>query len=373
MSHPENRTSVYADHFPPGFQYRFSTSSARIQAGWTALRQGIWNRTAATHLERLLEQVRPDVAHLHHVHRHLTPSILEPLERHRIPIVWTVHDYELICPTAHLFRAGVPCEACLEHGYAQAIRHRCKGGSLAASLLVAGEKAWHRSLHLWSRVHRFIAPSHFLQQKLIRAGVASDHITFNANFLAVRQSPGPIPRSGPILFVGRLAKEKGIGTLLEAARLGLPAPVVIVGDGPQRGELEARASDLVAAGKVHFLGALSSSQVREQRARCRVVVVPSEWYENAPYAVLEGFEAGRPVVASRIGGIPEQVQQERTGLLVGPGVADELARAVTRLLDDPDLSAQLSSQAYQRLIEKYSPATYLKTLRKIYGEVLASG
>jgi len=363
MRHPDNDPSVWERRFPSWVDFRQTEDP--VARGRAALRM-LWSAEAARACRRLIADARPDIAHIQHVHRHLTPSVLRPLRRAGVPIVWTVHDYELICPSAHLFAQGAVCERCADGRYHHALETRCKWGSTSASLAVAVEKTLHRALGVWSMVDRFLCPSAHLARTLVRFGVPADRVEHLENCLDTGdRAPGREPGEG-WLYAGRLTEEKGVQVAIAAARKLPGHPFYICGDGPMRSTLERQAADLPW---VHFLGQRPRAELAQRLATVRAVVVPSLWPENFPYAVLEAQAAARAVVASDIGGIPEQITHGRDGLLVPPGDADALARTVARLLSDPDRAQRIGAAGRVRVETRLRPDEHLRRLRRVYAEV----
>ncbi|RME26871.1 MAG: glycosyltransferase [Deltaproteobacteria bacterium] len=363
MRHPDNDPSIWARHFPSWVDLRANDDP--VARGRAALRM-LWSAEAARACRRLVSEARPDIAHIQHVHRHLTPSVLRPLRRAGVPVVWTVHDYELICPSAHLYARGAACERCADGRYRHAVETRCKWGSRGASLAVAAEKRLHRWLGVWAMVDRFLCPSAHLARTLVRFGVPADRVQHLENFLDLtHRPPGDSPGEG-WLYAGRLSEEKGVQVAIEAARRLPGVPLYIYGDGPMRNTLERQAADLPW---VRFLGHRPRPELAARLAAVRAVVVPSLWPENFPYAVLEAQAAARAVVASDIGGIPEQITHGRDGLLFPPGDAEALARAVRHLLTDPARARQLGAAARTRVESRLQPADHLRRLRRVYAEV----
>ena len=361
MRHPDNEPSEWEGRFVSWIDIREAPFPAQRLA---LLGRMFWSREAARAARDLIAELQPDVAHLQHIHRHITPSVLDPLNSAGIPVVWTVHDYELICPQGHLFTAGAPCERCKGHNYLEAIRHRCKWGELGASVAAAFEKELHQRRGVWERVDRFLCPSAFLANRLVDFGVPAERVVHQPNFL----DPADHPRSTGVgegwLYAGRLAPEKGVDLLLEVARR-LPARhrLWICGTGPLEATLKARAADLP---QIRFLGHLPPNALAELIRRVRVVAVPSIWYENFPYAVLEAQSAARAVIASDIGGIPEQIDSGVDGLLAPPGQAGAWAEAVGRLLDDPNLAASMGERGAERVRARLAPADHLRAIESIY-------
>jgi glycosyltransferase involved in cell wall biosynthesis len=303
----------------------------------------IWNREAARHLEALLREVRPDVAHLHNIYHHLSPSILPVLRRHGIPVVMTLHDLRLLCPAIHMLRRGQVCERCRGGRFWEAVAGRCVKDSLAASALAALETAHQWQRRLYSRtVSRFLCPSAFYAAKYREWGYPAGSLQHLPNFVDTAQwDPALLPAAPAresYLFFGRLSREKGLTTLLEAqsrwerdAAAGGP-PVLrleIAGTGPAEADLRRHADELSLT-TVTFHGGLGPDDLRAALARARFSVLPSEWYENGPMAALESLAAGVPLVGTAIGGIPEMIEDGVTGVIAPPRDPAGLLAALRR-------------------------------------------
>ncbi len=363
MRHPENDPDPWERRFVSWVDMRRAQGAA--QQLHRASRM-FWSREASRACEQLIADVKPDVAHLQHIHRHITPSVLDPLQAAGVPVVWTVHDYELVCPEGHLFSQGAPCERCVGHNYAEAVRRRCKWGRLGPSIAAALEKELHRRKGVWERVDRFLCPSAFLAETLVRFGVPADRVQHRPNFIDCSLHPeSPAPGEG-VLYAGRLSTEKGIEVALDAARQLPDHPFLIAGTGPLERALKDQAADL---SHVRFLGHIPPTHLARIIRGVRAVVVPSRWYENFPYAVLEAQAAGRAVIASAIGGIPEQITHDEDGLLVPPGDPAALRDALSRVLDDPDLARRLGSAAAKRVRHTLSPEDHRDAIVQVYREL----
>lgn len=360
MRHPDNLPSVWEARWPP----RLELLGAAREAQLARLPQAIWSRRAAKAMASLLRDVRPDVAHLHHVHRHLTPSVLAPLRAAGVPVVWTVHDYELICPNAHLYTRGAPCERCRGHRYQEAVRLACRREDPRQSLAVAVEKWVHAALGVWRRVDRFLCPSRFLLDRLRDFGLPADRLAHHPNFVYERPAADGVGEG--VLYAGRLTSEKGVEDLIRAARELPDVPFTVVGDGPLRAALTAQ-----APANVVFLGQVEPAAVPGLLGGARVVVVPSRWPENDPYAVLEAQMVGRPVVASAVGGIPEQIRDGVDGLLVPPASPGAMARALRGLVADPGRCAELGSRARDRVRNERSTMAWVGRLEDTYAGLVS--
>lgn len=367
MRHPDNEPSPWEARFPSWVEMRGAEGGlARARAALGL----VWSPEAAQAASAMAQELRPDVAHVQHLHRHLTPSVLSALRRQGVPIVWTVHDYELICPSGLLFTQGRPCERCMGHRYHHAVLNRCKWDGALPSLAVAVEKWVHHLAGVWDLVDRFLCPSLHLAQALVRFGVPAARVQHLPNFLDSDEVPtGTLPGDG-WLYAGRLAEEKGVHVALEAARRLPGHELTICGSGPMEAALRAQAADLPW---VRFLGQQPRQEVARLLRGVRAVVVPSLWPENYPYAVLEAQRASRAVVASDIGGIPEQIDHQRDGMLVPPGDSVALARAVGGLLDDPSRAQALGQAGRERVVRDRQPQDHLRAVLQVYAQVRSAG
>ena len=367
MRHPDNDPSPWESRFPSWVD---PWGAAGLQAQLRLLPRLIWSFEAATALKGVIRDTAPDLAHIHHVHRHLTPSVLTPLNAAGVPVLWTVHDAELVCPAGTLYSQGAPCERCLGGDLSHAVARRCKADALLPSVAVALEKRVHAALKVHDRVTAFLCPSRFMADVLLRAGLPSKKVFHIPNFLDPSGVVlGATPGEG-WLYAGRLAPEKGVDTLLEAAARLPGATLTVCGSGPLEGRLRAAAESMP---QIRLLGQVPRARLAALIAEARVVAVPSRWPENYPYAVLEAQAAGRAVVASRVGGIPEQIRSGVDGVLVPAGDPDALAGAVSALLADPDRAAALGAAGRARVLEAAAPAAHLQQLRSLYAAAMAAG
>ena len=329
----------------------------------------LYSNESRRHLDRMLDDWMPDVAHIHNIHGHISPSVLDSLVARGVPALWTLHDYRLLCPNTHFLSGERICEECRNHRYWRCVANRCKKGSVSASMVAALEAEVHRFLRIQSKVSVFIAPSEFLRSKFVEFGYPPEKIKRIRNFLPQPPVASRADGSGPAAFIGQLAPWKGVETAVRAVASLPGRRLTVVGDGPDRARLQAIAEQLGAAERVRFTGALDRSGVLHALSECAFVVAPSICYENCPYSVMEALAAGRPVVTSDIGGLPELVVDGQNGFTVAAGDSVSLARAMESLWEDGALLDRMSAEAV-RSSEGFGSDLYYRSLMEVYGSVL---
>jgi glycosyltransferase involved in cell wall biosynthesis len=371
MQHPENPPARFSHRFPTLVDLEPPPPSLVGKLRGAA--RVLWSTSAQRGMADVLREFAPDVVHLHNVYHQLSPSILQPVAEMGVPAVMTLHDYKLACPTYQMLDHGSPCEACLGGRLREAVRHRCKGGSLTASALCATELWLHRATGAYDPVQRFVAPSRFLLNKMIQAGVFPARLRWIPHFVdCARILPRTETGTG-IVYAGRLAPEKGVDTLIEAvARLGPGVVLNIAGDGPESPRLAALAERL-APGRIVFHGRLPKAELHALVRSAAVAAVPSRWYENQPMAVLEAQACGVPVVASDIGGLSELIEPGVSGALVPPGEPEALAEAAWPLLAQPSRGQAMGRAGRARVEAENSPAVHRRHIEAVYAEAALGG
>ena len=364
MEHPNNLPTPYAKHFVSRVEFR-GKRNPYTDLGRAA--RVIYSREARSKLARLLREEPVDVAHLHNIAHQLSPSILGPLAKAGVPIVQTMHDYKLVCPVYTFRSQGEVCERCKGGHYWNAALRRCNAGSWPLSLTSAAEAFVHRALKSYRRVHVFHCPSLFLMAKLMEHGVPRERLAFVPHFVD-SAAYAPTPGGGRYaLFAGRLSEEKGLFTLIEAHRLTPGLELVIAGDGPLRAALEARVTPEQRA-RLTFAGHLNGDDYDRAWAGAACLVLPSEWYEVRPMVIHEACARGKAVVTTRLGSMPEIVEEGVTGLLVPPGDAKALGAALVALVSDP-ARAEVMGRAGRAMVSAlYDPARHLAAMLDIYAQ-----
>ncbi len=323
-------------------------------------------------IRKILRDEKPDLVHAHNTFMMISPSIFEVCKQEGVPVLHTLHNYRLLCPAATFFRDGRVCEECSEHGLMRSISHGCYRESRAATAAVALMLQVHRTRGTWDDlVSGFIALTQFARDKFIERGLPAEKIYVKPNFVY----PDPGERSIPgnyALFAGRLSPEKGVSTLLAAwDHLHSPIPLVIVGDGPLRADLEAEAGRRNLQ-QVTFRGHLTTGETRAAMKQAAFLIVPSLWYEAFSLNIAEAFACGVPVICSRLGAMQENVSDRRTGLHFNAGDAEDLAAKVDWARTHSLELAAMGRKARREYERRFSPEVNYSQLMEIYEQTVGA-
>jgi len=340
-------------------------------------RQIFWNRQAAKKLEKLISEKKPDIAHLHNIFGHLSPSIIYTLKKYNIPIVVTLHDYKMFCPNYQFFSQDKICFDCLQRkNFRSCFSKKCVKNSRIKSLVGYLEGKWQRDiLKLTEKIDFFLAPSLYIKNKAIQAGVPVEKIVHLSHFVDVtsweaKLSSKQIDSPKYILYSGRLSQEKGVGLLIKSYlenQFKLTKwELRIMGDGPDRQKLEKLAK---GHKQIKFLGHKSGLELRQIISDAHLIVYPSLWPENSPYSIIEGQFLKKPVLAARIGGLPEMIKDQKTGLLFRPNDLIDLIRKINWVVNNLGKAKEIGRQAQKMVLDKYSPESHYQKLIKIYERI----
>ncbi len=368
MQHPKNQKYAFEHLFASRIDYGLATSVAQNLRNASSI---IYSTDARRRLSDLLDSHPVDIAHFHIIHHHLSPSVLMEARRRGIPTVMTAHDLKLACPSYKMMNDLGVCERCKGGRVWNVLRHRCIKGSSAASGLVMVESAIHKLTGVYRKyLSAVVAPSRFYREKLIEWGWDRNQVHYIPNFVSMEVLDSPAPYGEHVLYFGRLAPEKGVATLVRASAK-THVPLVIVGEGPEENKLQALAGELNAP--VIFKGFLSGQPLRNEIDVCRAVVLPSEWYENAPVSVLEAFARGRPVAGAAIGGIPELINIGQSGWHFPSGDVDALSAVLLSIKASTDLALATMGHAGSSFVKStFSEERYYKDMIKLYAEISSS-
>jgi glycosyltransferase involved in cell wall biosynthesis len=329
--------------------------------------KGFYNFEAKKNLARLLRDFQPDVAHLHNIYHHLSPSIIGVLKRNNIPTVMTLHDYALVSPNYNLFSQGKIWEGSKGGKFWRCFTDRCIKGSYWRSFLAMIESYFYQWLGSYRQIDLFVAPSRFLIEKFKELGFKQEIIYFPNPILAPQEIPAADPATAKyILYYGRLSEEKGIADLVQAyGRLNTEVRLKIMGSGPQEVELRGIIAEKKIRG-VDFPGYKTGAELWQQVAGAEAIIVPSRWYENAPYSVIEAMGLGKIVLASNLGGLTELIRDGESGFLFAPGDIADLTAKLKFILTHPELKNSVGAQAAAAVKEKNDPEKFYQALLEVY-------
>ena len=313
-------------------------------------------------MEEALDEFKPDIVHINNFQRQLTASVIDAAKERNIPVVFTAHDVQA--------QRNI-CEDCMGGKYINCIKKKCIKNSMLKSVLGAIEGSYYRNTKVYTNKIDFVLPpSEFYMNKLIKDGISKDKITYIHNFIDVDAFDVKTEDKGYALYFGRLSREKGIINLINAFAKLNKGTLYIAGDGPEKAEVEEVIKENKLEKRVKLLGFLNKDEMKETVRKCKFVVVPSIWYENCPYSVIETLCTGKPVIGANIGGIPELVKDNENGFIYKYDDVNELSEKMKILFEDDKLVKKFSKQAKEIAKEQYSKENYYKKIMNIYDKVL---
>ena len=354
-------------------QYFVSNASVRggIKSKLNMVLHLTYSKEAYANMKRLLQDEKPDLVILNLVHKQITLSILDAIREYdpKLPIFWTMHDLVAVCPSYSMRDGrGNLCEKCLQGSFRPCVENRCIKGSLPMSILSKYEADFIRRKKWYDQVTLYICPSEFYRKKLTEGRFTSRPIVTLRNPLPLETAYALSGEDeGYVLYFGRLSPEKGVGTLIEAVKL-CGCRLVILGTGPMEAELKAQARDCE---NIEFKGFQTGKALSDFVKNSRCVVLPSEWYENGPYAIAEASACGTPCIVSNLGGLPEAVEDGVNGYVCQAGNAGDLAQKMDRIFTlSPEEYEAMCQAAVEKAKRDYNAQAYLDKLLALYTELL---
>ena len=348
MDYPENLDTPWKKYFPK--------TMSKVKAFTRPFGDGETKRK----FSQLLDDFQPDVVHLNNIHTQLSPIIAELAHEHGCRVVWTLHDYKLLCPRYDCLRESsgklANCELCFNGDKKACLDYKCMKGSKLASFIGYREAVtWNRE-RLEKATDVFVCPSQFIADKMVQGGFENTKMKTICNFIDVekcRVSNTDCTENTEkyYCFIGRLSHEKGARTLIEAANQ-LPYKLVVIGAGPLMDELKAVAKD-----NVEFVGFKQWEDIKQLVGKARFSVIPSEWYENNPLSVIEAQCLGTPVLGANIGGIPEL-----TEYTFESGNVEDLKEKIEGMWNATFDYNKLASESMAR----YDAESYYRQIMEVY-------
>lgn len=369
MHHEKNLYTPYNKYFLSNIDYKSLNERKSISNMVKVLGRSIYSNEAVKNLQILLSENKIDIAQLHNIHNIHTPSIIPVLKKNKIPVVWRVLDYKLICPNRTFLSNDQICEACFKHKYYNCITNKCKKNSYLASTVASVESYAYYLLKYYNQVDSFLFQSESTRNMFLKYG-------FDPGKCEIIENPYDSQLASPnfegknyILYFGRVSSEKGIFTLLDAMNLIPNIELKVIGDGPELEGSKQYALDNKIS-NVSFLGSCWGKELELVLKDCDFVVLPSEWYEPNPYVILQSFSFGKPVVASNIGGLPDMITDGVNGLLVEIKNAIELSNKISGLFKNKLQIFEMGTNARNILERKYNPEIYYDKTLTLFNKLL---
>ena len=370
MADENNHPCKEEDFFVSNVDFNGKTSVFhKVKAGFRVL----YSFEAKKNISALIEKEKPDIVHINLVHRHITLSIINAIKKYNIPIVYTVHDLNCVCPNHEMLVNSKVCELCLTGKYMNCIKHKCIKDSTVKSALGAIEAMNYKRMNIYDKIDLYITPSYFYKKKLEESGIIHPEIVHMKNFLPLNTKfSNENPDKGYLLYFGRISEEKGIITLLKAmTKLNNDVPLYILGTGPIEDEVKEFIKENSLEHKVKMFGFKSGDELKKFVAEAKCIILPSEWYENGPYAIMEAMSQGKPVIVSRFGGLPEIVEDSKTGFICNPFDSDDLRNCIEKVcnLNDDEYKA-MSKTAVENAKRDFDADNYAQTLLAHYERLI---
>jgi glycosyltransferase involved in cell wall biosynthesis len=361
----QNLENKFSEFWPEENNYRHLSFIGKT----LSIKHFVYNKDAFNKLSEFIDYFKPDIAHVHLYMGGLTSSILQALKYKNVPIIHSAHDYRLICPSYLMIDAkNNICERCKGNKYYNCILQKCSENNIFQSTVLCAD-AYYRKLFInpIDLIDRFIFVSEFQLNK---------HLEFNNNF---RKKSNVLynfikdfsdnnlktKKGDYILFVGRLSKEKGIDILIEASKK-LNLKLKIAGSGPLLNYFKNDRN-------IEFLGYKNKEDIIDLIIHSKFLVIPSICYENNPMTVIEAFSLGKPVIGSRIGGIPELINDGENGFLFEAGNVEDLQNVIEKAnsLED-NMYFKMSDNAWKFASDNFDSKKYYHSLMKIYKDVISN-
>lgn len=361
-----NNPSPYSKYFPESKETRTGVfKQAKNLVNY------FYHFEAAKKIEQLIQYEKPDLAHIHLLWGQITPSIFPVLKKYHIPILFTVHDYRIVCP-AYTFRNGKGriCEECQGKHFYKCFTNTCTKGNKIMSAVMAAEQYFRNCFfNPANYIDGFIYVSNFarsIQEKYMPTLKNKPNITLYNFSTSIVDTPKKVENDKYFLFFGRLSYEKGVFNLLEAFK-GLPqCKLKIVGTGPLEKELK-QFKNKYQLNNIEFLGYKQGKELEDLVSNAYFVIVPSEWYENNPMTIIEAYSVGTPVIGAQIGGIPEIIINDKTGFQFTSGNAIELKTCIEKANNiSTEEYSEFSKQTIEFAKQNMSKENYYPRLIQFY-------
>lgn len=360
----------YSKFFPKYVNYR----ELGLLKSFLCLFKPFYNVEAEKKLDRLLKNVKPDIIRCCNIRYHLTPSVLKVCGANNIPVIMSIHDCRLFCPSGNLMVGNRKyCEKllCVKDNPIHCVINLCKQDKLLPSVIVSLEHLFNKACGFHDSIDAYICQSEAMLELAVKSGISRDKLFLLNTFISNDDfAKRPVYENNSyFLYIGRISKEKGIDVFINAMRSLPEIPVHIIGTGPE----EEYYREFVRKNNLHnikFMGYKSGQELEDEYTNCIATVLPCVWFENFPRSILESFAYGKPAIATKIGGIQEIIDHGTNGFTFDVGNAEMLAKYIKQMFYDKELSRILGQNARQKAEKKYNSKVYSERVMDIYNSVL---
>jgi glycosyltransferase involved in cell wall biosynthesis len=264
---------------------------------------------------------------------------------------------------------GHVCEECNGHKYYNCFKKKCVKNSSLKSLINVIEMYFHLWRRYYDLIDLIIAPSTFYRKKLIKFGFPKEKIIHLPNFVNEELYSPSYNFNNYFIYFGRLSEEKGIFTLVESMRRVEKGKCLIIGSGAIQERIEALVKRM-GLDNIELVGFKTGLELKKLIQNCMFSVLPSEWYENCPVALLESFVYGKPVIGSNAGGIPEHITHDKDGLIFKAADPEDLSDKINSLINAPNRILEMGKKARTKIEEVYSKKRHLEEILHLYSQLI---
>jgi glycosyltransferase involved in cell wall biosynthesis len=323
---------------------------------------------------KAIRNFKPDIMHVHSIFRNVSPSVLLAAKHRKVPIVMTLHDFQIVCPKTSLVGENLlNCESGFSYQCFYSNCYPRKPFNRAYQGLKATKLSLHRFIILRT-VRHFISPSVCLMD-WTRKNLGVNDVSLLPNFAETEQEPASNPpQENTLLFIGKLVEQKGVDVLIKAlAKVRSVIPDIrlkIVGSGPEEQTLKKLAEDIQASELITFTGKLSNAQVMKEIDDALCVIIPSKYVENCSMVGIEAMSRGKVIIASNIGGLPDLVDDNISGFLVRPNDPEDLSKKIISIMQNDSLASQMGARATAKYVRSFSKEVYYRTLLSVYDRII---
>lgn len=368
MHDERNFPTPYSKYFVKKIDYKKLNDRKNLSNSWKVVSRAIYSFEAKRKITELLSENQVDLVQLNNINNYLTPSIIPVIKKYKVPIIWRILDYKLICPNTIFVSNGDICESCKVHKYYMCSLKKCKKDSFRASIIASLESYVHMFLNYNKYIDLFLFQSEFSRDKFLDYGFDKSKTAVIENPIDYSRVVPNYTNNGYILYFGRLEKSKGIFTLLKAMKLLPKVKLKIIGDGTEFKKCEELINQQ-SLNNVELLGAKWGNELEGYLKNCKFVVVPSEWYEVSPYAILQAFAWGKPVIGTNIAGIKDIIDHKNNGILFNLKDFNNLADEIFKLFIDDESVIQMGNNARATIEKFHSFDIYYQKMRSVFSNI----